>query len=681
VPAARGRWDEVALQISFRSAPAILRAVDLVINATAGRDGVAAPGETVVHYPHRRQAGGLVEIWPPVKPRPVDEPEPWKPPVERVRGDNPRSRLASLVAGRIKAMIAGGEALEARSRPIRAGDIMVLVRRRNAFVDELVRELKNLAVSVAGTDRMVLTEQLAVMDLIALARVLLLPEDDLTLATVLKGPLVGFGEDELFVLAYDRPGRLWEALRARADAEPYRTAWEWLSKLLGMADRVPPHDLFAHVLADGGKARLLARLGSEAEDPLDEFMALTLTFERLHAPSLQGFLRWLEEGAVEIKRNLEQGGDAVRIMTVHGAKGLQAPIVFLPDTLQVPLRAPRLLWLGEGNDELPVWPPRADDQDSVCRAARAAAGRLRDQEYRRLLYVAMTRAEDRLYVCGWETRKGPPAGCWYNLIGDALADAAEEVEDPYLASRPEAAGERVRRLSAPAEAPAEAPSPAGPPPATASALPTWARTSAAAEPSPPRPLIPSRPEGDEPAMRSPFGADGGAGLRRGRLIHRLLQSLPDLPRDRRHTAAARFLGRSAWGLSYAQQAEIAGEVARLLDDPQFGAIFGPGSLAEVPVTGLIGERVVSGQIDRLLVTADQVLVIDYKTDRPPPAEAAQVAPPYLRQMAAYRAALACVYPGRAVRCALLWTHGPRLMPLDSRLLDDTLAGIAAGPAP
>ncbi|MDR3440362.1 double-strand break repair helicase AddA [Telmatospirillum sp.] len=676
IPAAHGRWAEVALSVSFRSTPAVLQAVDQVIASREGGDGVVPFGQPVSHVPFRAGTAGLVEIWPAIKPAQRDDPEPWKPPVERIKGDSPRARLAQLVARRIQAMVAGGEMLESRGRPIRAGDILVLVRRRNAFVEELVRELKTLGINVAGADRMVLTEQLAVMDLMALANVVLLPDDDLTLATVLKGPLIGLSEDELFTLAHGRSGSLWEALRKQNEIEPYQTAWDRLSEWLGLADRTPPHDFFARILAEGGKCRLLARLGMEAEDPLDEFINLTLAYERAHPPSLQGFLHWLEEGGVEIKRDLDQGGqEAVRIMTVHGAKGLQAPIVFLPDTMQVPTRPPRLLWLNEDSeDELLVWPPKAEDQDGLCRAARDAANNRRDQEYRRLLYVALTRAEDRLYVCGWETRRAAADHCWYRLVSGALATIANPVPDAFLATQKALPETKVVRLATPQTVDVAARAEdAGPAPA--SPLPAWASRSAPVEPSPPRPLAPSRPDEEEPAVRSPFGSDAGLRFRRGRLIHRLLQSLPDLPPAKRAAAASRFLGRPGWGLGFAEQAAIAGEVNAIFDDPAFAPIFGPGSQAEVPVVGLLGERILSGQVDRLLVTGTEVLIIDYKTNRPPPKRAADVAPIYLRQMAAYRAALACIYPGRRIRCALLWTDGPRLMPLDSALLDDALAGL------
>ena len=657
VPASGGGWDEVALDVSFRSVAAVLEAVDAVL-AGPGGAGVVPAGETVRHVAFRDGMAGQVELWRPVDPRPQDEETPWKPPVERQTGDDPQARLARLVAGRIHAMIAEGEMLPSKGRPIAAGDIMVLVRRRNRFVDLLVKSLKRLGVPVAGADRMVLTEQLAVMDLMALAQVLLLPEDDLTLASVLKGPLIGLSEEELFELAWQRPGTLWQALQQSR----FRDAAAALGDLMAKVDRWTPHELFSHVLGQGGKKRLLARLGPEAEDPIDEFVALTLAFEQSHPPSLQGFLHWLQQGGTEIKRDLDQGEGRVRIMTVHGAKGLQAPILFLPDTLQKPRRRPSLLWLEGG---LPLWPFKG----GICGAVQAAQGEqdaARDAEYRRLLYVAMTRAEDRLTLCGYNGRQKAPEDCWYALVRAALEPLAAKIEDQGLHRLGHDAA--ILRLTAAqtAEVQATAGERAAPPPPP---LPDWARSPAPQEPVPPKPLAPSRPEPEPP----PAGGFESAARRRGTLIHRLLQSLPDLAEEQRAKAAARFLGRPAWGLTFAAQAEIAAEVAQVMQDPAFARLFGPGSRAEVPLIGQLGERVVSGRVDRLWVGPDAVLVVDFKTDRLPPRQ-----PPaaYVRQMAAYRGVLACLYPGRAVRCALLWTDGPRWMPLDGHLLDDALAEMA-----
>ncbi|CUW37500.1 putative ATP-dependent helicase/nuclease subunit A [Magnetospirillum sp. XM-1] len=681
VPASGGIWDEVALNLSFRSAPAVLDAVNAVFApGRPGRDGVAGD-EDITHLAHRSGQGGRVEVWPAVEPRPADEVPAWKPPVERIRGDSPRTRLARLVAARIRAMI-DGEILESKGRPVRAGDVLVLVRRRGGFVEDLVRELKTRKVEVAGADRMVLTEQMAVMDLMALGQFLLLPDDDLTLATVLKGPLVGLTEEQLFTLAHHR-GKdvgLWEALRQGVADEggAFEAAFRQLSDLLAQADRVSPHTLYARILGPlGGRKRLLARLGLEAEDAIDEFMALSLAFERAHPPSLQGFLHWLEAGALEIKRDLEQGGrDAVRIMTVHGSKGLQAPIVFLPDTMQVPTRSSRLLWLGDGEDELPAWPPRAEDMDSVCRQGAEARKLAREREYRRLLYVAMTRAEDRLVVCGWRGLKAAPETCWHALVQDALAPIAAEFADPFLAGTGETADGPVLVLANAQGAPTEKSRAAGPGERPPSPLPDWALVAAEAEPVPPRPLAPSRPEGEEPTVRSPLAElDGKPRWQRGKLIHRLLQTMPDLPQSERSRSMLRFLSRPAFGLETAERLDIANEVSDILDHPGLTSLFGPGSRAEVPLVGRIGNRVVSGRVDRLSVSETEVIVADYKTNRRPPASADEVPELYVRQMAAYRLALACIYPRHRVRCVLVWTDGPRLTEIEPARLDDALAGL------
>jgi ATP-dependent helicase/nuclease subunit A len=670
-------WRLIPMKISFRSTRAVLAAVDAVFAADGAADGVALDGDVIVHQAYRRQDGGSVEVWPPVTPQATDAPPPWKPPIERIPGDSPQARLALLIARRIKAMTAGSELVESTGRAIRAGDIMVLVRRRTAFVEELVRALKLLDVAVAGVDRMVLTEQMAVMDLVAVGRFVLLPTDDLTLATVLKGPLIGLDDEQLFRLAHGRNGTLWQSLHARAsEGDAFATAYQQLSALLAAADTMPPFEFYARLLGPlGGRRMLLARLGREAEDPIAVFLDLAQDFERTHAASLEGFLHWLEASTVEIKRDLEQSErDAVRVMTVHGAKGLQAPIVFLPDTFQVPKQGARLLWPERNGDENSVllWPPSRDACEEVAEAERNRIAAKQRQEYRRLLYVAMTRAKDRLIVCGWRGQRTEPEDCWYNLVRNGLRAAGqniglEEIDDPFLAGAREIDESRVLRLTCPQETPTERP-----PAAAASEpapLPSWAT-----EPPPPlrepaRPLAPSRPEDDEPPVRSPFGPDDGARFKRGLIIHRLLQSLPDVPSEGRAEAARAWLSRPVHRLSGEARNEIAAEVVAVLEHPDYEALFGPGSQAEVPLTGEINGLAISAQVDRLLVTPDLVTILDYKTHRPPPRDPADVPVLYLKQMAAYRAALALIYPDRPVRCVLLWTDGPRLMTPDQELLD------------
>lgn len=678
------RWADVALEVSFRSTRPILELVDKVFEPEHVADGVRPAGETVRHLAFRTGQAGMVELWPPLAPAPLDEPEPWKPPIERIRGESAQTRLARLVARRIARMIESGERLESRDRPVRPGDVLVLVRRRGPFVEDLVRALKEKNVPVAGIDRMILTEQMAVMDLMALGRVLLLPEDDLTLACVLKSPLIGLSEDELFEVAHGRRGKtLWRALHDRAEkAGPFRTAYQRLRDLMDRADYLPPHELYAHVLGPlGGREKLLARLGPDAADPIDEFVALTLAYDRAHPPSLQAFLQWVEAGAQEIKRDLEEGTDAVRVMTVHGSKGLQAPIVFLPDTRQVPTRLPRLLWDGTDRDALMVWPPRAEHREAWCTELTEAARTAQMQEYRRLLYVALTRAEDRLVVCGWDGHRDAPEDCWYHLVADAIQNLGREEEDPFLAEDGTLPSATVWRLSCSQEAKPHADGARRAPAAEDEALPPWLARRAPKEPAPPRPLAPSRPAMTEPPVRSPLaGKDSENRFQRGQLIHRLLQTLPDLPPGKRRDAALAFLGRPVWDLPEDLVHRLADETLAVLDHPAFAPLFGPGSRAEVPLTGVVGGHVVSGQVDRLLITGDRVLVVEYKTNRPPPTRVEDVPDTYLMQMAAYRALLARIYPRRSVSCALVWTDGPFLMEVPTAHLDAALSRLTDTPA-
>jgi ATP-dependent helicase/nuclease subunit A len=645
------RFAELPLDLSFRSAPAVLALVDRVFAGPA-RDGL---GEVAInHRAHRSGAAGLVELWPVFETEAGDEVDSWAPPLERHDRKSSLDRLAEQVVATIAGWI-GREPLPSRGRAVRPGDIMLLVRRRNALIDAIVRGLKARGVPVAGADRMRLTEQIAVMDLVALGRFLVLPEDDLSLAEALKSPLFGFDDDDLFALAWARRGTLWQALQAKAPERPrFATAAGELGELLARADFLPPHELYAELLsARGGRRRLMQRLGLDAADARDEFLGQALAYERQHAPSLQGFLHWLERGETEVKRDPEQRRDEVRTMTVHGAKGLQAPIVILPDTCQMPQPRTSLLW----TDTAMLWSPRIALDDPVAAAARAAAKAAERREYHRLLYVALTRAEDRLYVCGYAGPRGPDEGCWYRLV-EAAMQRGEAVPWPHGGqlrrfSDPQTGAIRTEADTAPLAVPPGLPDFVGP---------------VAAEPVPPRPLAPSRPTGSEPAVRSPLAERGADRFRRGRLLHRLLQGLPALPPAARPAAARQLLASPLHRLGPEERETLIAEALAVLADPAFAAVFGPDSVAEAPIVGRVGDTTVSGQVDRLLVGQDEVMVVDFKTDRPPPNSAETVAPVYLRQMAAYVAALRAVYPGKAVRAALLWTDAPRLMPLPEALL-------------
>ncbi|MCM0019047.1 MAG: double-strand break repair helicase AddA [Tagaea sp.] len=652
-------WIEVPLRLSFRSAPVVLDIVDRAFAGDQARAGVASA--PVEHRAMRHTAGGRVEIWAPFVEAQSAPHRHWERPVDYEGAAHPSVRLAGAIAATLKNWI-GRETLPALGRAMTAGDVLVLVRRRDRFFEAMVKALKRAGVPVAGADRLVLGEEIAVADLLSLARFCLQPRDDLSLAEALKSPLFGFDDEDLFALARARAAGLWKELRVRAGEKPH---WRRAADLLGAwrakADFAAPYEFFALALdADGGRRAMLARLGPDAADPLDEFLAACLTFERAHPPSLQGFLAWFAAGGTEVKRDMEGANGQVRVMTVHGAKGLEAPVVFLPDTCRTPPPRKSPIW-SAGEPAFPLWWKSGGDGLDICARAKEA-GRARDlAEYKRLLYVAATRARDRLIVCGWIKDK-PQEDAWYETLRAAIEShpdsRVETRDDGVVATVVERAPAEIETARA-----------AGSATRAAASAPGWALGVAAPEePDPPKPLVPSR-EGDAPAADSPLAGARAAALKRGVLVHRLLQTLPDLPAAAREAAAARFLARPGHGLGAAEQDEIARETLALFAHREFADAWSGEGLAEAAIVARVGGRALSGRIDRVVVRDDAVYVLDYKTNRPPPATLEDVPALYVKQLAAYRAALAPLYPDRPIRAALIWTFGPRLQEIPAALLD------------
>jgi ATP-dependent helicase/nuclease subunit A len=668
-------FERVKFQYSFRSAPLILEAVDAVFKNPSAHAGLTEFPEETRHDAVRASAPGLVELWwPVIAPDPSQDIEGWDAPFDESQETSPRIKLARRIARSIRRWIGSAVVGDGDKRRIaRAGDILVLVRQRGALFEAVISELKREGVEVAGADRLMLTEHIAVMDLMALVDALLLPDDDLALGCVLKSPLFGLSEEQLFALAWNRKGSLRAALRARADDLEFAEANAQLDRYAAWARHDAPFAFFARILGpERGRAKFFARLGPEATDALDEFLEHALTYERHEAPTLQGFAAWLRAGETQVKRDMDIDRDEVRVMTVHGAKGLEAPIVVLADTttppkgpkeprlLQLPVEdappdaAPRLVWAGRKADDIPI-----------VATARAAAVRAAEEEYRRLLYVAMTRAADRLVVAGSRGVHKIPDGCWYELVETALKpEAIEEPADDGdgVVYRWRKSGEI--EIGTPADAAATA----------HEQPPEWLTRNAPAEAAP-RVISPSL--ADRGGARRAGIGDPHA-LARGRVVHRLLQALPALPRERRPEAARKHLAR-AKDLEPAEHDRLLREVFAILDDPRFASLFGETSRAEVPIVGLIPQAGrVSGQVDRLAVTAAEVLIADYKSDRTVPAGVAEISPNYVRQLALYRAVLRRLYPNHAVRAALVFTAGPALIELPAPLLDAELSRLATG---
>jgi ATP-dependent helicase/nuclease subunit A len=646
------RLEEMLLEYSFRSAEPILRLVDTAFDASRN----AGLGGEVLHRAFHADLPGRVDLWPPLPRAEPAETGQWFDPVDLRSDSSEKAQLARLIAAEINRLIETGAQIPdgAGARALRAGDILILVQRRRDLFYEIIRACKAQGLPIAGADVLKLGADLAVRDLRALLAFLATPEDDLSLAAVLRSPLLGWTEDDLYRLAEPRDGYLWAALRATP--VPAR---DMLEDLRDQADFLRPYDLIDRILTrHDGRRRLLARLGAEAEDGIDALLSQALAYEQTEVPSLTGFLAWLDADDVEVKRRPEAAGDRIRVMTVHGAKGLEAPLVILPETQKRPVRL---------NDEVlrhpdgpALWKTAAAEMPPAMQAAREDLAARQEEERARLLYVAVTRAEKWLIVCA-AGEVGAGLESWHARVDEAMQAAGAVPADT-----PAGPGLRLASPDWPADAPAAPPQQSDRP----APLPDWARAPAPPAPRPAAPISPSDLGG---AKALPGEAqETAAALDRGRRVHLLLEHLPLWPREHWPDLAASLTG--------AEDAALLDEAARVLAAPDLAFLFAPGTLAEVAIAAHLPQfpgRPLNGVIDRLIVSDERVLAVDYKSNLIAPDRAGDTPDGLLRQMGAYAAALAQVYPGHRIETAILWTGPARLTPLPPELVDAALADAAA----
>lgn len=681
IAAAELKFEAVSLNTSFRSAPDIMQAVDAVFALAEHARGLVFDGteRPELHDTVRRNDPGTVDLWPIAANDQSEPPDAWTTPVDAPERRSGTVKLAERIATVLRRWQRDGQ--DDLGRPFRPGDVMILLRQRGPLFEAIVKALKDAGVPVTGRDRLSLAEHPAVEDLVVLGKALLLPDDDLALATTLKTPLFALTDDDLLSFAPERPGSLRAALRQAGMSEPrYAAAEQRLMELAEEAARCGPFGFFAGLLGpDGGRNLALARLGAEAGDALDAFLNAALDFERRNGPSLAGFLHHIVNAGTEVKRDLSASAGEVRVMTVHGSKGLEAKIVILADFAPEPgeKRLPKIMEVAPPKGApVPIWPPaRASDTNATRRAKEQVVAQF-VEEHHRLLYVAMTRAEDRLIVCGAQPKGEAPPGSWYAMIEAGLAASASglrELSTPdgretlrrFMVSAPQ---QLEKAESVPAKAPIVEPA--------------WLRSAVPAEREPLPPLKPSNALSAADAAERP--GDGpflAAAAQAGRLAHLLLQVLPDIDPAGRAAAAQALAAVRGAGLPPARRELIMAQALSLLTDPTLSALFAPGSLAEVPVAGTItladgSMRSVSGQIDRLAVAGDAVLIADFKTAARPPGDSAAIPPGTLAQLAVYRALIGQIYPGRSVRALVIYTANLAMLEPDYAALDAVLANLA-----
>lgn len=633
--AANDQLQDRPLLYSFRSAAPILQLVDHVF----ADDPLDAFGQSPEHR-FFDDKPGRVDVWPFGEKREDGEDGPWWQPIDRDRPTDPVIALADTLAAGIADLTQSLTPIpDGRGgwRRATAGDVLVLVRSRNRFFHRLIAQLKARGVPVAGADRLRIKSELAVKDLLSLLRFLDNPRDDLSLAETLRSPLFGVTEAQLFALAHGRDGLLWDALR-------HSELTELTARMTSLRNRVDfarPFELLETVLTvQGGRKRLIARLGPHCSEAVDELLSQALAFERSNLPTLGGFLAWIDARDVEIKRDMDAAGDEVRVMTIHGAKGLEAPIVVLADVSQRQShqQAPQIQSLSG----LPIWMANADDMPAAATEVEIARREAEDRENARLLYVALTRAESWLIVCG---AGGKPDKRWFEQVKTAATGLATSTHDQ--------GGPRIDHNWHP-QPMTDLPDPTPEPDTIAGAGPD----------TPPTPFVhltPLTPSGIDAPHALPGEPMGDIdAMARGSLIHDLIDGLADIPPDQRAGIAKRYLTGADW-----EEGALVSALSTL-ENPDLAWLFDPDVLSEVTITtgATPGQRPIFGRIDRLLVREKDVLAVDFKSNRVVPDRPADVPPGLLAQMGLYARALEAVYPGRDVRTAIVWTQTGQFMPLE-----------------
>ena len=665
-------FGDLSLDRSFRSTPPILRVVDATLEQLR-HDQLGLDQKIPEHRSNYLDASGSVTLWKPIantSDGDDEDEESWASEEKRV--------FAQQLAVQIKQWLSPENPLwlDRENRALQPKDILILVSKRDELSALIVARLFAEKVPVAGIDRIRLNQPLVVQDLLAAIRFVLQPNDDLNLASLAVSPLLGWSQEDLLARGYrgkiNGEKSLWEFLRRQDGLGDHIKP---LQQLLAMADFNTPYQFLETILSGPmqGRRKLLARLSHAAVDPLDELLATALAFERDHIPTLQGFLDWFDRGDVEIKREQVEGGNEVRLMTVHGAKGLQAPLVILANATFDPASKKSggfNIKLGEGTGlelEYPVVPVRKAERVGILAEHAAYADKVAMEEHWRLLYVAMTRAEEHLVVAGvlGPRAKGEvPELSWFGAIErgmmaldcdwrddpDWSAVREYRIDNPDLPSAPSAFESGTGQ--------------ADDPPSKAD----WIFEPAPEEARPPRPLAPSH-LGPDDASNPPPDMTMRDAAERGILLHSLFQRLPNIAPDRRVDVADQWLAKQKRIADQARRADIVDTVLAVMDNPSWSPLFGPESLAEAPIAAVVGEHVISGTIDRLLITDDQIYVVDFKTGRRVPESAEEAPVAYLRQMAAYVAALEKIFPDRPIKAGLLYSHGPQMLALSTDLIE------------
>ncbi|MDE5061310.1 MULTISPECIES: UvrD-helicase domain-containing protein [Wolbachia] len=644
-------WISCQLEKSFRSTPEVLMLVDRIFNNF--RAEISFVDNEIKHVPHRENDQGYIEIWPALPKCKEKEQRALQIPLTCKEGYTIADRLlAQAIAHKIHNWLNEGRILVAKDRHIEPRDIVILVRQRNVLVDYIISELKKANVPVVGRDYFRIMDYIAVQDLIALAEFLLLQANNLALANALKSPLFNFTEDDLFNIAYDRKEQsLWERLQ-----DYHGVIYSELNYLINLSRIESPLALFTHILRTG-KKKFAARLGLECFEVLDEFMNLVLQFEN---PSLQAFVQWIKENNPEIKNDMQSERNAVRIMTIHKSKGLQAPIVFLVDTNTVPRNSESIIFDGT---EVPFWCGK--NNNAYCDQVKREK-KLEDyNEYLRLLYVALTRAEDELYILSKEPVQ---KGSWYDLI----TQYGEPYEEKQAYLQP-IFKEKVEMLCVNANYPYiykkrdyfDVPVISLPPNLSMSSQCVTLEKEekpASATHSPvsfQHLMLESREKEAWIPVSATWMTNRGTGMTesstgmtdgytRGLIIHSILQYMPKIEKERRKNWVRKYLDNIN---TSEDKNEIYSKI--LAFNEKYGYLFDLEGKSEITLSGVIDSEPVLVRLDRLCITQDKAIIIDYKSHRN---VSVSLLNEIKKQMLTYKTLVQEIYPNKQVECVVIWVE-------------------------
>jgi len=677
----RRTFYEENLTVSFRSTPEILYAVDKVFSNPENYQGLNQVPEATVHSSQRMNDMGLVEFWRPIRVEKAIPSENWDAPLDAIDGGSAVVTLARNLAHHIKGLISSGSneriyENHIGQRRIDPGDILILVRKRGKLFESIIRSLKENSLPVAGADRLNLNDHIAVMDLIALGKAVITPEDDLTLATLLKSPLFEFTEDELMLLAAERTGSLVDALFNDTRSDHFRSAKLIFQNFCDASLKNGPFSFYSFVLgACGGRKSFRKRLGAEADDVIDEFLRLALEHEQRQAPSLLKFIDNFISTDFTVKRDMDSGRNQIRVMTVHGAKGLEAPIVYMPDTFGNAVDKQKIDPIfnisSDPSEYIPIWSPSQATDSKTIAKLREDAYNKEAEEHRRLLYVAMTRARDRLYILGFNNKKSSPKDCWYSIIEAALSDEMVEVVD---GSAPVGAKRLQLKPFPPLETIVEAERVE-----EKIVLPEWVNTNAPREEYVLEPLRPSEALRFVPSsVTNAEPTPSPNARRRGILVHKLLEYLPEIAEEQRPLAALTYLKAQAEDLSESEHFDIRDNALNTLNLLAISPLFSKESRAEIDIAGELQRdgkppRQVIGTIDRIAITEDTVFIGDFKTTASPPRSVDEVPEHTIAQIAIYWALVSEMFPDKKIRCFAIYTAGPEAIELPVEMLNRALS--------